>query len=211
VKLNSRFQLLNDAILFNSNQIVFEDFKLQDEADNPLTINGFIDSKDYTNLAFDLKVVARNFRAVNSGAQDNDLFYGQLYLDNNLGIKGSIDNPVIDGTVKINPDTKFTIVLPQNDPSIVDREGIVEFIDQDQPVLITVEDPKKQITQTEVKGINASVNISVDKDAEISILIDEANGGYLKLQGEAELSGGSDRTGKATLTGKYELTGGACD
>ncbi|WP_100614374.1 translocation/assembly module TamB domain-containing protein [Confluentibacter citreus] len=209
VKLNSRFQLLNDNVVFNTNKIIFENFKLQDEDDNPLTVNGFIDSKDYTNLVFDLKVVARNFRAVNSGPQDNDLFYGELYLDNDLGIKGTLENPIIDGTVKINPDTKFTIVLPQNDPSIVDREGIVEFIDQDQPVLITLEDPTKQITQTDVTGINASVNISIDKEAEISVIIDEANGDYLKLQGEAELSGGIDPSGKTTLTGKYEFTGGA--
>lgn len=209
VKLNSKFQLLNDQIVFNTNKIVFEDFKMQDEINNPLTLNGVINAKDYSNLGFDLKVVARNFRAVNSGPQDNDLFYGALYLDNNLGIKGTLDNPIIDGTIKINPDTKFSIVLPQNDPSIVDREGIVEFIDQDQPVLITIEDPTKQITQTEVKGINASVNISIDKEAEISIIIDEANGDFLKLQGEAELSGGIDPSGKTTLTGKYEFTGGA--
>ena len=137
------------------------------------------------------------------------MFYGELYLNNNLGIKGTLKSPIIDGTIKINEDTKFTIVLPQSDPSIADREGIVEFIDQDQPVLITIEDPTKQITQTEVKGINASVNIAVDKKAEISIIIDEANGDYLKLQGEAELTGGIDPSGKTTLTGKYEFTGGA--
>lgn len=208
VKLNSRFQSINDPIVFNTNKIIFNNFKLQDKNDNPLTISGFIDSKDYTNLGFDLNVVAKNFRAVNSQAQDNDLFYGELYLDNNIGIKGTLDRPIIDGTVKINPDTKFTVVLPQNDPSIVDREGIVEFIDQDQPVLITVKDPTKQITQTEIKGVNASVNISVDKEAEISIIIDEANGDYLKLKGEAELSGGIDPSGKTTLTGKYEFVGG---
>jgi hypothetical protein len=33
--------------------------------------------------------------------------------------------------IKVNKDTKFTIVMPQSDPSIADRAGIVEFIDQD--------------------------------------------------------------------------------
>nr|WP_243652179.1 translocation/assembly module TamB domain-containing protein [Mariniflexile fucanivorans] len=209
VPLNSKFNLINDEIVFNSDKIVFDDFKLQDENGNPLKISGSIDSKDYTNLGFNLNVIADNFRAVNSEAKDNDLFYGELYLDNNLGIKGTLESPIIDGTIKINADTKFTIVLPQSDPSIADREGIVEFIDQDQPVLITYEDPTKQITQTEVKGIDASVNIEVDKEAEISIIIDEVNGDYLKLKGEAELTGGIDPSGKTTLTGKYEFTGGA--
>ncbi len=209
VTLNSKFQSLNDNITFNSNKIVFNNFKMQDEKNNPLTINGSIDSRDYANLGFNLNVIAKNFRAVNSKAKANDLFYGELYLDNNLNIKGTLESPVVDGIIKINEDTKFTIVLPQSDPSIADREGIVEFIDQDQPVLITVEDPTNQISQTEVKGIDASVNIAIDKKAEISIIIDEANGDYLKLQGEADLTGGIDPSGKTTLTGKYEFTGGA--
>ncbi len=209
VTLNSKFQSMNDNITFNANKIVFDNFKMQDENTNPLIINGSIDGQDYSNLGFNLNLKATNFRAVNSKAKDNDLFYGELYLDNNLNIKGTLESPVVDGVIKINEDTKFTIVLPQSDPSIADREGIVEFIDQDQPVLITVEDPTNQITQTQVKGINASVNIAIDKKAEISIIIDEANGDYLKLQGEAELTGGIDPSGKTTLTGKYEFTGGA--
>ncbi|MES2240054.1 MAG: translocation/assembly module TamB domain-containing protein [Bacteroidota bacterium] len=209
VPLNSKFKLINDNITFQSNKIVFDNFKLQDEDGNPLSINGSIDSQDYSNLGFNLNLVSKNFRAVNSKAKDNKLFYGELYLDNNLGIKGTFNNPIVDGTIRVQPDTKFTVVLPQSDPSIADREGIVEFIDQDQPVLITVDDPTKQITQTEVKGINASVNITIDKKAEISIIIDEANGDYLKLQGEADLTGGIDPSGKTTLTGKYEFTGGA--
>ncbi|MFA9190687.1 translocation/assembly module TamB domain-containing protein [Flavobacterium sp. FZUC8N2.13] len=208
-QLNSKFKLNDDNISFNSNKIIFKNFNLQDEKENPLTVNGTINSQDYTNLGFDLNLTAKNFRAVNSKAKDNRLFYGELYLDNNIDIKGTLNNPIIDGSIKVNPDTKFTIVLPQDNPSIADREGIVEFIDQDQPVLITVEDPTKELVQTEIKGINASVNIVVDKKAEISIVIDEANGDFLKLQGEAELTGGIDPSGKTTLTGKYEFTGGS--
>jgi hypothetical protein len=209
VALNSKYKLNDDSILFNQNQIVFNTFKLKDENDNDLQINGTINSADYTNLGFDLNVKANNFKAVNSKANDNDLFYGELYLDNNINIKGNFVSPIVNGNIKINKDTKFNIVLPQEDPSIADREGIVKFIDQDQPVLITVKDPTKQITETQLKGIDASVNIEIDKEAEISIIIDQANGDFLKLKGEAKLNGGIDPNGKTTLTGKYEFTGGS--
>lgn len=209
IPLNSKFKLINDKIIFNHNEIVFNDFKLKDENDNNLKINGTINSSDYSNLGFNLNIVAENFKAVNSEAKNNDLFYGQLYLDNSINIKGNLNNPVVNGNIKINKDTKFTIVLPQEDPSIADRKGIVEFIDQDQPVLITVEDPMKKITETSIKGINASVNIEIDKEAEISIIIDKTNGDFLKLKGEAKLNGGIDASGKTTLTGKYEFTDGS--
>jgi hypothetical protein len=59
-----------------------------------------------------------------------------MYLDNHLTIRGILTVRLLKG-IRVNKDTKFTIVMPQSDPSIADREGIVEFIDQDNPPLIT--------------------------------------------------------------------------
>jgi hypothetical protein len=102
----------------------------------------------------------------------------------------------------------LTIVLPQSDPSIVDREGIVEFIDQDHPELNKTIVVNDSISKSKFKGIDASVNIEVDKEAELSMIIDKGNGDYLKLKGEARLTGGMDSSGKTTLTGRYEFASG---
>lgn len=207
-KLNAKFKSMNDKLVFGDNVILLDNFTIKDEKNNDLTINGKLNNQDYANLGFDLTVDADNFKAVNSTAKDNDTFYGQLFLDNHLLVKGSMNNPIVEGNVKINKDTKFTIVLPQDDPSIADREGIVEFIDQDQPQLF-VKLADEDLSQTEVKGINAAVDIEIDKDAELSMVIDKGNGDYLKLKGEAQLSGGIDPSGKTTLTGRYELQEGS--
>jgi hypothetical protein len=208
-KLNAQFKMMNDKITFGANTITFNNFIIKDERDNDLTINGKINSQDYANLGFDLRLDADNFKAVNSKERDNDQFYGELYLDNHLQIKGDWDNPLVEGNIKINKDTKFTFVLPQEDPSIADREGIVEFIDQDQPRLFPLVEGDQNLNQTKIRGINASVNIEIDKDAEISLIIDKATGDFLKLKGEAQLTGGIDPSGKTTLTGRYELTEGS--
>ncbi len=209
-KLNAKFQSMNDQIVFTDNAILLDNFTIKDELNNDLTINGKINNQDYTNLGFDMTVDASNFKAVNSKAKDNDTFYGELFLDNHLIVKGTLNNPIVEGTIKINNDTKFTVVLPQDDPSIADREGIVEFIDQDQPKLFTqTVSLDKALSETEIRGINASVNIEVDKDAELSLVIDKSNGDFLKLKGEAQLTGGIDPSGKTSLTGRYELSEGS--
>lgn len=207
--LNTKFKLPSDKIEFKNKQIVFKSFKLQDENNNDLVLDGVINSADFSNLGLDLSLVANNFNPIRSTEKDNDLFYGELYLDNDIRIKGTLNKPIIDGSVKINKDTKFSIILPQTEPSIADREGVVEFIDQDQPILYDQSKDTKKFNQTAVTGIEASVNIEVDKDAEISIVIDKANGDFLKLKGEAELTGGIDASGKTSLTGKYEFTDGS--
>lgn len=208
-KLNAKFKSMNDKIVFADNTILLNDFTIYDEKNNDLTINGKINNQNYTNLGFDLTVDANNFKAVNSKAKDNDTFYGELFLDNHLLVKGTMESPYVEGTVKINKDTKFTVVLPQDDPSIADRDGIVEFIDQDQAKLFTNLTLAEVTSETDIKGINATVNIEIDKDAEISLVIDKGNGDFLRLKGEAELTGGIDPSGKTTLVGRYELEEGS--
>ncbi|MEO5776045.1 MAG: translocation/assembly module TamB domain-containing protein [Flavobacterium sp.] len=207
-KLNAKFKSMNDTMVFTDNAIVLDNFTIYDEKKNDLIINGKINNQNYANLGFDLTVDADNFKAVNSSAKDNDTFYGQLVLDNHLKVKGTYNNPYVEGTIKIDKNTKFTIVLPQDDPYIADREGIVEFIDQDQPPLFT-KLADENLSETEVKGINAFVDIEIDKDAEISMVIDKGNGDFLRLKGEAQLTGAMDPSGKTTLTGRYELEEGS--
>ena len=206
-KLNAKFKSMNDKMVFTDNAILLDNFTIYDEKNNDLIINGKLNNANYANLGFDLTVDAYNFKAVNSKAKDNDTFYGELFLDNHLIVKGTVESPNVEGNIKVNKDTKFTIVLPQDDPSIADREGIVEFIDQDQPPLFT-KLADENLSETEIKGIDASVNIEVDKDAELSLVIDKANGDFLKLKGEAQLTGGIDPSGKTTLVGRYELEEG---
>jgi hypothetical protein len=208
-KLNSAFELLNDKITFTEEGMEFKNFSLTDSDKNTLKLRGKIDTPNYRDYAFNLRINGDNFRVTNSTAKDNDLYYGKLYVDTNLRIKGDLNRPIVDGSIKVNDNTKLTIVLPQSDPSIADREGIVEFIDQDAPpidkrLMIAMD----SISQTQFKGMNVSVNIEVDKDAELTLVIDKGNGDYLKLKGEAQLTGGIDESGKTTLTGRYELKEG---
>lgn len=209
-KLNSAFSLINDKIDFTENGLVFTNFSLSDEQKNQLIVKGKIDTPNYRDYAFDLNITADNFRAINSTAKDNELYYGTLFLNTRLRVKGDLNKPIVDGTIKINEETKLTIVLPQSDPSIADREGIVEFIDQDNPQLteklITAQD---SISKTKFRGLDVSVNIEVDKDAELTLIIDKGNGDFVKVKGEAKLSGGIDESGKTTLTGRYELQEGS--
>ncbi len=207
--LNATFKSMNDAVSFTDEAIVFNQFTIKDEKDNDLVIDGKINSSNLDNLGFDLRLDATNFQALNSTEKDNDLYYGKLFLDNHLRIKGSLNSPVVDGNIKVNKDTELSIVMPQSDPSIADREGIVEFIDQDHPSIVKKVTVTENLSKTEIKGINASVNIEVDKAAALSIIIDKANGDFLQLKGEADLNGGIDPSGKTTLTGRYELSEGA--
>ena len=208
-QLNSVFKNIDEKVVVNNEGIIFDKFSIFDEKDNDLVVDGKVLTSNFRDFNFDLTVNSQNFRAINSEAKDNDLFYGDLFLDMDLAVNGSVESPIISGNLKINEDTDFTVVLPQSDPGIADREGIVEFVDQDNVLLQQTEEMKTAVNSSALLGMDVAVNISIVKEAELSLIIDKGNGDYLKLQGEAELSGGIDPSGKTNLTGKYEFTDGA--
>jgi len=208
-QLNSLFKGIDETVRVNNQGIFFDTFTVHDEKDNELVVNGSMLTSDFRNFRFNLAVDADNFRAVNSKPKDNDLYYGDLFLDTHLKVGGTMASPVVSGNLKINEDTKFTVVLPQSDPGIAEREGIVEFVDEDNQMLKQTEAIKTAMDQSALKGMDVSVNIQIDKKALLSLIIDKGNGDYLNLKGEADLTGGIDPSGKTTLTGKYEFTEGA--
>src|SRR5690606_5687323 len=136
------------------------------------------------------------------------ILYGVMAINANIGIKGTLDLPKIDGTITVTDNTDFTFVLPQSSPALQDREGIIEFIDEDQMALKETLIKDQVIDQT-VKGMDVNLNIEVEKEALLSIVIDKANGDFIKLQGDAQLTGGIDPSGKMTLLGRYEVNEGA--
>jgi hypothetical protein len=208
--LNNYFNIENEKLELTEQGVRFNRFQVKDSAGNPLTLNGAITTKDYTAFGFNLDVRADNFRALNSTKKDNKLFYGQLYFDTNLKITGTDQAPKVDGRIAVNDKTKMTIVLPQPDPGVVNREGIIEFVDFDAPVsdslFMLAYDSLNTSTYT---GMDVSLNIQVDKAADFSLVIDEANGDMLNIKGEADLNAGIDPSGKINMTGVYEVDAGS--
>ncbi|MFV0230555.1 translocation/assembly module TamB [Empedobacter falsenii] len=205
----SNFRKIDDAIDFTNKGIEFNRFKINDNDGNSLTIRGEILTETYHDFAFNLTANARDFNVVNSEKSNDAIMYGKLAVNANLTIKGDLDLPKVNGILTVTDDTNFTFVLPQSSPSLQEREGIVEFIDQDQVALQETIKTDELIAESKIKGLDVSVNIEISKEAKTSIIIDKANGDFVEIQGEAELTGGMDPSGKMTLVGVYQVEKGA--
>lgn len=208
-KTGSDFRKLNDEIDFTSRGIEFNDFKINDKDGNSMNIDGQILTQTYRDFAFNLDLNAKDFKVVNSEKSNEAIMYGILSIDAALQVRGNLDLPKVDGRLAVADNTDFTFVLPQSSPTLQEREGIVEFIDQDQVALNKTIKADSLNSQTRIKGMDVNVNIELSKEAKLSLLIDKANGDFVKLQGEAELTGGIDPSGKTTLVGVYEVESGS--
>ncbi len=208
-QLGSKFKNINDEIRFTNQGLDFNDFKIKDEAGNAFVIDGSVLTKTYKDFAFNLDLNAKNFKVVDSEKNNDQLMYGVLAINADLKVRGNLDLPKVDGNLSVTDTTDFTFVLPQSSPALQDREGIVEFIDQDQVALQNTIKADSLTNQSKIKGMDVNVNIEITREAKISLLIDKANGDFVKLQGDAQLTGGIDPSGKTTLVGVYQVEEGA--
>jgi hypothetical protein len=200
-----------DHIGFDKDGFNFAAFSMLDSAGNKATLDGNVFTSDFRKYRFDLTFNAENFRVVNAPKEPNRVFYGKLNINAAVDVKGDQDLLKVNAVIQVNKKTDFTLILPSNDPEVVDRQGVVVFTDKDRPV------DSAQFkhfldslsSNSKLTGMDMSAIIETDSSAQFTLVIDERNGDALAMRGRAELSGGVDKSGKITLTGNYELDNGS--
>lgn len=208
--VNSYFTMPNQEIGFTNEGIRFDNFTLVDSLGQKATVDGMIYTPNFKNIRFGLDVKTDNFRVMNSTAQDNDMIYGTVYLTSNIRVRGNTNRPDINMNVKVEKGTKFFFALPVSDPSVIDQEGIVQFIDADAAPFNGQKDLKADsVAQAPVKGMNLVAKIAVDPEAELNVVVDPSNGDALKVKGTANLNATIDPSGKISMTGRYEVNDGS--
>ncbi|MBS1602268.1 MAG: translocation/assembly module TamB [Bacteroidetes bacterium] len=198
--------LSNDRIEFDEDGFNFSKFRMQDSAGNKLTIDGNVFTKDYRKYGFDMSLNASNFRLVNAPESGNQEFYGKLNIDAAINLEGDMVSPKVDGDLRVNRQTNFFFVLPGSDPELVDRQGVVRFVNAHGDTLAAK--PAVHV-QHAVTGMDLSMNISTDSSAVFTMVVDERTGDQLTARGRSNLVFGMDKSGKMDLTGTYEVESGS--
>src|SRR5690606_9398812 len=200
--LNSRFNLSNEDINLDNSGVYLTDFTITDEDNNSFTIDGEVLTPDFINPVFNLSINAENFQALNSSEEDNDVFFGKVNLNADINITGDLNQPIVKGRLRLNNNTEFTFVIPETQLDLVERDGVVLFVDQENPDDILTK-REVEMTTSEIKGLQLSSIIEIAPEAVFNVVVDERSGDNLQLGGEGNLSVDMDPNGRITLSGKY--------
>ncbi|MGB3774727.1 MAG: translocation/assembly module TamB domain-containing protein, partial [Leeuwenhoekiella sp.] len=204
-KLNTRFLLENETLNLDNDGIYFDNFRIQDPQQNAFTVNGNVGTEDLLVPTFDLEFNAENFHVLNSTKDDFELVYGDLSFDADASLTGNLNLPKVDLDFTIGEETNVTYMLPASQAQIESMDGVVIFVNKDNPDAI--------LTQTEeesyvLAGVDVTARLKVNKDAVFNIIIDEQTGDNLQVQGDADLDFTMNPNGRMSLTGIYEIDKG---
>ena len=208
--LNAGYFLRNERISFDRQNIRLQNFILEDSLGRRAGINGNVNFSSFDNLIFNLDLSTRNFMLMNLPAGRNDMYHGHILMDSDLRLRGNHLNPSLEGRLKFNEGSSFSFLVPQSDPEPIGDEGVVEFFHGENGLFYRMAaDPDRQDELvSSLERLNISLNIELDRQSEISVIIDETAGDRLELKGGGVLSFGVDPGGRIKLAGRYEIVEG---
>lgn len=206
---NSSFGLGDKAIRFNEAGLVIDQFELTDENNQKLRLDGRILTGERAEAQLDLALKTQDFRLLNSTRADNALYYGVLRMNMDLKISGTPSKPVVNARARLNKGSKLSLIVPESQLDVVEREGVVIFsrVDPKTDTLIDVQEQQKST----FLGLRLSALLEVDRESELIMIMDERSGDQLSVSGEANLKYDIYTNGRSSMTGVYEIRRGQYD
>ncbi len=202
---NSNFRLKNESLSFNNEGVQMTNFTILDESKNTFVMSGKIGTETFINPTFDLKIKAEKFQMLNATSEDNNLLYGKAIVDATAIITGDLQIPIIDVTSTINSETNITYVMPTATVNIEKRDGVVVFVNRENPDAILTKTEEKKSTVT---GFDIKASVLVKKGATVTVIIDQETGDNFEVTGTGEFKFNMNPNGRMNLVGNYNISDG---
>jgi hypothetical protein len=213
VSIGTYVKLNKEELVFDEKGIRFNEFVITDSLNNKAVINGDILTEDYKDYRFALAIKADNFMAAGPKQSPDQMIYGPAFIDADAKIRGTLDVPRVDLKLLLRDSSRFTIVLPESEPGIAEREGVIVFVDKDNQLdssLLRAKDSvNATISQTGLKGLGLTAQIEVTPSSMLRVIIDQQNGDYLEVKGKANLDASMTPSSDLSITGRYEINEGS--
>ena len=214
-QLNATYRIDQEKLNFAGQTITLNDFNVRDTLGRTLTTDGTIVLRNLPDAAYNLRVRASKFQVLNASRKDNNYGYGQASVTADLRIKGAGASPSINGTVRLEDGSKVSVVLPDESLDVNEANGIVTFIDHNDSLALNkyIYQPKRDSVRTrlafdQLTNANISLDLEADEKSELTIIVDELNGDYLRARGNARLNVTVNAAGQISVLGRYDVTGG---
>lgn len=207
--LNEFVTLENETITLKPGGVYFNSFDIRDSQGNIATINGSVLLKSFTDPTFDLKITTNDFMILNTTEVNNKLYYGRIYLDSKINVKGTPQLPVITADMRVEKGSHFSFAVPESQVSTDRGEGVVVFV-KDSSYFDEIMLRQQGIAGADkIKGVSLKAKISVDRNASFTLLVDPYAGDSLYVKGKADLIFSLNPNGDMGLSGSYVISDGS--
>lgn len=182
----------------DDNLIEMQPFTLIDKFNNQAKVNGFISHQNFYDMNFEFDVQSQKFLFLNTGAQDNDLYYGDVLAAGRVYFTGKLNDLQLRVLARPLRGTHF--YLPISDSKDIGKHEFIRF----KQYGTIKEEPKKK---SNIK-LNVKMDIMANPDAEIDVILDPTTNDVITANGTGNLTINVNLDGDFTMYGNYVINQG---
>ena len=200
--LNTTYSLGTQPVKINNNIINVAGIQLKDELGNLATLSGGIQHDHFKNFRLDAGVSSNRFLVLKTTKEQNPDYYGTVVGNMVARFHGPFN--MIDIDVQGTTARPSALYIPISQATTTTTDRLVRF----RPQVNTNQDTLKSKRILAARGVSVGIDLTVNNDAEVSLIFDEKKGDILKGVGNGVLQMRFERSGDITMYGNYEVDRG---
>lgn len=182
--------------------LLFEDFKMYANNDNPLTLNGNVDFSDMGNMSMNLNMVARNCQIIDAKENRRSIAFGKAFVDFFATMKGPMERLEMLGRLDVLGSTDMSYILRDTPLSTDNRmDELVKFVNFEDTAATVVE-------HQPISGFKMDLTMNIAQGAHVMCYLNTDHSNYLDIMGGGSLRMQYGLAGDIQLTGRYTLDNG---
>lgn len=197
-----RMRLSEEPIRIVGSNLLFEDFKMFANNDNPLILDGNIDFSDVANMSMDLRMAAKNCQIIDAKENRRSVAFGKAFVDFIGTMQGPLSNLKLLGRLDVLGSTDMSYIL-RDSPLSTDNQmdelvKFTSFSDTTEAV----------VTHQPLSGFSMDLTMNIAQGSHVMCYLNADHSNYIDLMGGGSLRMKYGLTGDIVLTGKYTLDNG---
>ena len=192
----------NTPVHINGSHLLFENFNMYANNDQPLTITGDFDFSNLDLMSMNLRMRARNFQVIDAKENRYSEAFGKAFVNFFGMMTGPVNNLNMRGRLDVLGSTDMTYIL-RDSPLSADNqlEGLVEFTD-------FRDSTRQEVKRPPIEGFAMDLTLSIDESARIMCALNADKSNYVDLIGGGDLRMQYNATDNLRMTGRYTLSNG---
>ena len=191
---NVRYTVPRATVRVENNHFRASNVRAYDAENNSGLMSMDISLEHLSNIAYDIRFAPRNMIAMNTTAQDNDLFYGKVYASGTVTVTGDKKGTHLDVVGSTEGNSHFYMPLSGKSDAasadfvVFERPGMK--VDSTNYLLRKKMAFERRTRRAESSGSSMSVNVEVTAtpSTEVQLVIDPTVGDIIKGRGNGTLN-----------------------
>ncbi|WP_297143216.1 translocation/assembly module TamB domain-containing protein [uncultured Prevotella sp.] len=195
-------RMCDDPLTVTDSRLSLENFQLFARNGNPLTLRGYVDFADVSNMSLSVRMRADNYLLIDSKETARSEAYGKAWV-NFLGLaEGPLDALRVRGRLDVLGSTDITYIL-RDSPLSTDNQldGLVKFVNFRDPDAVTV-------TRPPINGLNMDLTVNIDDGTHVMCALNADHSNYVDLIGGGDLRMLYTAGDGLSLYGRYTIGSG---